>query len=77
MEAHTATGGLEETGQRFSWRTLAVIVAAAAATSLILIPFSMTLLGQSDGAEIPMWMLVVGTLIQGVAVAAIAGGLGL
>lgn len=79
MEAqtHTATGGMQEPERGFSWRTLGVIVAAAAATSLILIPFSMTLLGQGDGAEIPMWMLVVGTLIQGVAVAAIAGGLAL
>jgi hypothetical protein len=76
MEAHTVTGGLEETGRRFSWRTLGVIVAAS--TSLLLIPFSTTLFGQGDGlGEIPMWMLVLGSLIQGAAGAAIFGGLGL
>lgn len=76
-EALIAVGGGEKAGRRFSWRTLGVVLAAAAATSLLLIPFSMTLLGQGDGSEIPLWMLVVGTLIQGVVSAAIAGGLGL
>jgi hypothetical protein len=75
-EAQTATG-VVETGRRFSWRTLGMVLAVAAPTSLLLIPFSMTLLGQGDGPEIPLWMLVVGTLIQGVVVAAITGGLGL
>lgn len=77
MEARTATGGVRERERRFSWRTLGVLVAAAASTSLLLIPFSITLFEQGDGAEIPSWMLVVGSLIQGAAVAAIFGGLGL
>ncbi len=77
MEARTATGGVRERERRFSWRTLGVLVAAAASTSLLLIPFSITLFEQGDGAEIPAWMLVVGSLIQGAAVAAIFGGLGL
>ena len=51
--AHNATGGVEDTGRRFSWRTLAVILAVAGPTSLLLIPYSMTLLGQGDGTEIP------------------------
>jgi membrane protease YdiL (CAAX protease family) len=76
-QAHTTSGAGEETGRRFSWRTLGVVVGVAAATSLLLIPFSMTLLGQGDGPEIPSWILVVGTLIQGVVSAAIFGGLGL
>jgi hypothetical protein len=76
-QAHTATGGGEETGRRFSWRTLGLLLAVAAPTSLLVIPYSMTLLGQGDGPELPLWTLVVGTLIQGVVVAAIAAGLGL
>ena len=39
-----------------------MVLAVAAPTSLLLIPFSMTLLGQGDGPEIPLWMLVVGML---------------
>ncbi len=76
-EARTATGGGEETGRRFSWRTLGVVLAVAAPTSLLLIPYSMTLLGQGGGPGIPLWALVVGQLIQGVVFAAIFGGLGL
>jgi hypothetical protein len=75
--AQTTTGGVEEAGRRFSWRTLGMVLTAATFTSLLLIPFSTTLLGQGGGAEIPTWMLVVGSLIQGAATAAIAGGLGL
>lgn len=77
MEARTVTGGFEVAGRGFSWRTLGVILAVAAATSLLLIPFSLTLLGRGDGPEIPLWMLVVATLVQGLVTAAIAGGLGL
>src|SRR3712207_2694228 len=77
MEARTAAGGVRERERRFSWRTLGVLVAAAASTSLLLIPFSITLFEQGDGAKIPSWMLVVASLIQGAAVAAICGGLGL
>ena len=76
-EARTATGSGEETGRRFSWRTLGVVLAVAAPTSLLLIPYSMTLLGQGGGPGIPLWALVVGQLIQGVVFAAIFGGLGL
>jgi hypothetical protein len=51
-EARISTGDIEGTGRRFSWRTLGVVVAAAASTSVLLIPFSTALLGQGDGAEI-------------------------
>ena len=45
---------------------------------MLLIPYSMTLLGQGDGTEIPpLWILVVGQLSQGVVFAAIAAALGL
>lgn len=54
-----------------------MLVAAAASTSLLLIPFSITLFEQGDGLQVPSWILVVGSLIQGTAVAAIFGGLGL
>ena len=76
-EAQNATGVGEEAGRRFSWRTLGVILAVAAPTSLLIIPFGTTLMGQGGGPEIPLWMLVVETLIQGVVAAAIFGGLGL
>jgi membrane protease YdiL (CAAX protease family) len=76
--AHNPTAGVDDTGRRFSWRTLAVILAVAGPTSLLLIPYSMTLLGQGDGTEIPpLWILVVGQLSQGVVFAAIAAALGL
>ena len=61
-EAQTAIGVVEETGRKFSRRTLGVVLAVAAPTSLLLIPFGMALLGQGDGSEIPVWMLLVGTL---------------
>lgn len=77
MEARTATGGVRERKRTFSWRTLGVLVAAAASTSLLAIPFSITLFEQGDGLQVPAWMLVVGSLIQGIVVAAIFGGLGL
>ncbi len=77
MEARTATGGVRERKRTFSWRTLGVLVAAAASTSLLAIPFSITLFEQGDGLQVPSWMLVVGSLIQGIVVAAIFGGLGL
>lgn len=76
-KAQPAAGGGEEAGRRFSWRTLGVIVAAAALTSLLIIPYSMTLLGQENGPEISLGELVVGQLIQGIVVAGIAAGLGL
>ena len=76
MEAQATTGGAGGSGRGFSWRTLGVLFAAAASTSLLQIPFSMTLLGTGEGSEIPLWMLAVGTLIQGALVAAV-GGLGL
>lgn len=62
-QAHTATGGVEEIGRRFSWRTLGVVLAVAVPTSLLIVPYSITLLGQGHGPEIPLWALVVGTLI--------------
>jgi hypothetical protein len=62
-QAHPATGGVKETGRRFSWRTLGVVLAVAAPTSLLIVPYSITLLGQGHGPEIPLWALVVGTLI--------------
>jgi len=54
-----------------------VLVAAAAFTSLLLVPFSTTLLGEGEGLKVPMWMLAVAALMQGTTLAAIAGGLGL
>ena len=77
VEAHPATGVVEETGRGFSWRTLGVVVAVATLTSLLLIPFGVTLLGQGNGPGLPLWILVVGTLIQGVVSASVAGGVGL
>lgn len=77
MEARTATGDLGETGRRFSWRALGGLVAAAAFTSLLLIPFSTTLLGEGEAFEIPLWMLAAASLVQGAVIAAIFGGLGL
>jgi membrane protease YdiL (CAAX protease family) len=77
MEAQTTTGNTEQVGRGFSWRTFGVIVATAAVASLLLIPFSTTLLEPGDMPEIPLWMLAVATLIQGAATAAVAGGLGL
>ena len=43
--AQTTTGGVEEAGRRFSCRTLGMVLTAATFTSLLLIPFSTTLLG--------------------------------
>lgn len=76
-EAQTAIAIDVGAGRRFSWRTFGVILAVAAPAPLLLIPYSMTLLGQGDGLEMSLWALVVGTLIQGFVVAALAAGLGL
>jgi hypothetical protein len=77
VEGETTTIGVEQTERRFSWKTLGAVIAVAAPTSLLGIPFSMTLLRQGGGPEIPLWALVVDALIQGIVFAAIAAGLGL
>jgi hypothetical protein len=76
-ETHTVADDVEQTGRGFSWRTLGVLVAAAAFTSLLLIPFSTTLLGEDGASKVPLWTLAVAALVQGVVTAAIFGGLGL
>jgi len=54
-----------------------VILALVAPTSVMIIPYSVTLLGQGGGPETPMWALVVGQLVQGILLGGIAAGLGL
>lgn len=76
-KAQAARSGAKENRSGFSWRTLGVILAVAAPASLLIIPYSMALLGQGDGPEVPLWTLVVVTLIQGLVFAGIAAGLGL
>jgi hypothetical protein len=73
-EARTSTGGGDDPGRRFSWRTLGVVLAVAAPTSLLLIPYSMTLLGLvagpllfASGIAVLLGVIEAGSVWQGIA----------
>ena len=78
MDAGTrAATDVEEAGGRPSWKVFGILVAASVICSLLVVPYSMSLLGQGEQLEISAWAFVVGGVIQGLVFTGIAAGLGL
>ncbi len=74
VEERASTGGKS---RWLGWKVFGALVAAGTAASLATVPYAMTLSGSGGSPEIPAWAFVVGTVIQGVVLTAIAAGLGL
>jgi membrane protease YdiL (CAAX protease family) len=65
----------EERGPKLGWKLFGLLMLAGVLASLATVPYAMSLSGGS--AEIPVWVFIAGTVIQGIILTAIAAGLGL